>query len=32
MKLKVLDKFQSDIHFWCVIHRSGMWGTIRPRP
>jgi hypothetical protein len=32
MKLKVLDKFQSDIHFWCVIHWSGMWGTIRPRP
>lgn len=32
MKLEVLDKFQSDVHFWCTIHRSGMWGTIRPRP
>ena len=32
MKLKVLATFQSDVHFWCIIHKAGMWGTLRPRP
>jgi hypothetical protein len=32
MKLEVLDKFQSDVHFWCIIHQDQMWGSIRPRP
>ena len=29
MKLEILDKFQDDVHFWCVIHTSDMWGTIQ---
>lgn len=32
MKLEVLDRFQSDVNFWCVIHESDMWGTIKLRP
>src|SRR5262245_29548024 len=31
MKLEVLDKFQSDVHYWCIIHQDQMWGSIRPR-
>jgi hypothetical protein len=29
LKLEVTDKFQSDVHFWCIIHKAGMWGTIK---
>lgn len=29
MKLEVTDRFQSDVHFWCIIHKRGMWGTIK---
>jgi hypothetical protein len=29
MKLQVTDKFQADVHFWCTIHTSGMWGTLK---
>jgi hypothetical protein len=32
MKLEVLDRFQSEVHFWCLIHQSAMWGTIKPGP
>jgi hypothetical protein len=32
MRLEVTDKFQADVHFWCVVHQSGMWGTFRPKP
>jgi hypothetical protein len=30
MKLEVLPAFQNQVHFWCIIHQSGMWGTIKP--
>jgi len=29
LKLEVTDKFQSDVHFWCIVHKSGMWGTFK---
>jgi hypothetical protein len=32
MKLEILDKFQNEVHFWCVIHVSDMWGTIQLKP
>ena len=32
MKLEVLDKLQSDVHFWCIVHQDDMWGTIKRRP
>jgi hypothetical protein len=32
MKLEVLPAFQNDVNFWCVIHQSGMWGTIKRTP
>ena len=28
LKLEVMDNFKDDVHFWCVEHVSGMWGTI----
>jgi hypothetical protein len=32
MKLEVLPAFRNDVHFWCIVHQSGMWGTIKPKP
>jgi hypothetical protein len=32
IKLKVSAKHKRTTHLWRLIHRSGMWGTIRPRP
>lgn len=32
MKFRVLDTFQGEVHFWCSVHKSGMWGTFKPRP
>jgi hypothetical protein len=32
MKFRVLDTFQGEVHFWCTVHKSGMWGTFKPRP
>jgi hypothetical protein len=32
MKLEVLDKLQSEVHFWCNFHQEMMWGTIKPKP
>ena len=32
MKLEILDKFQNDVNFWCVIHLSGMTGTLKLKP
>jgi hypothetical protein len=29
MKLEVLDKLQGEVHFWCIIHKVGMWGTFK---
>ena len=29
MKLEVTDKFAADVHFWCIVHKAGMWGTIK---
>ena len=29
MKLEVTEKFQGDIHFWCIVHKQGMWGTLK---
>lgn len=29
MKLEVADKFQNDVHFWCIVHRANMWGTFK---
>jgi hypothetical protein len=29
--LQVTDKFQGDVHFWCIVHKAGMWGTIQMR-
>jgi plastocyanin len=31
LKLEVTDKFQGEVHFWCIFHKSGMWGTIQPQ-
>jgi hypothetical protein len=27
-QLQVLDKFQADVNFWCVIHQFAMWGRL----
>jgi hypothetical protein len=32
LKLEVLDKFQADINFWCVVHKKQMWGMIKLKP
>lgn len=32
LKLEVLDTFQADINFWCVVHKQGMWGMIKLKP
>jgi hypothetical protein len=32
IKLEVTDKFQADVPFWCVIHTSDMWGTLKLKP
>jgi hypothetical protein len=32
MKLEVLTAFRNDVHFWCIVHQSGMWGTIKLTP
>jgi|SRR5215813_4173790 len=32
MKLEVLPAFQNDVHFWCFVHLSDMWGTIKRAP
>jgi len=32
MKLEVLPAFQNDVHFWCIVHQSSMWGTIKREP
>ena len=29
MKLEVVDKFQSDVNFWCIFHTGDMWGTFK---
>jgi hypothetical protein len=26
---QVMDSFQADVHFWCIVHLGGMWGTFR---
>lgn len=31
VKFEVTDKFQGDVHFWCIIHKSEMWGTFKLR-
>jgi hypothetical protein len=28
----VLDNFQEDVNFWCVVHLSGMWGRLTLGP
>jgi hypothetical protein len=32
VKLQVMDNFQADVHFWCIIHLSDMWGTLKLKP
>ncbi|SRR6266568_6884126 len=32
MKLEILDTFKDDVNFWCVIHLSGMTGTLKLKP
>ncbi len=32
MKLEILDTFKNDVNFWCVIHLSGMTGTLKLKP
>ena len=32
LKLEITDKFNEDVHFWCVIHRKRMWGTLKLKP
>ena len=27
-QLQVMDNFQADVNFWCIIHLSDMWGTL----
>jgi len=29
MTLQVLNTFQADVNFWCVVHLKGMWGVIK---
>jgi hypothetical protein len=29
LTLQVLDKFQADVNFWCVVHKKIMWGIIK---
>ena len=29
---EVMDRFQSDVHFWCIVHLEDMWGTFKLRP
>jgi hypothetical protein len=29
LSLAVMDKFSADVNFWCVVHKSIMWGMIR---
>jgi hypothetical protein len=31
-QLEVLDNFQEDVNFWCVVHLSGMWGRLTLEP
>ena len=32
VKLQVMDNFQADVNFWCIIHLSDMWGTLKLKP
>lgn len=29
MKLEVTNKFKADTHFWCIVHKFGMTGTLK---
>jgi hypothetical protein len=29
MKMRVLDSFNADVHFWCTVHEDMMWGTFK---
>src|SRR5262249_54528254 len=32
LKLQVMDNFKGQVHFWCLVHRKIMWGTIELTP
>jgi hypothetical protein len=32
MTFQVLNQFSADLNFWCVIHKSIMWGVITLKP
>ena len=32
MTFQVLNQFNADLNFWCVIHKSIMWGVITLKP
>ena len=32
LKLEITDSFQGTVYFWCIVHESMMWGTIKLKP